>query len=229
MRSRAVDRGSEVSAQCTFTAFCRFLASCHQSLTSLLYLQGLSLSLFVLFGIMAPRSKDPTNAQLSSRLRYDQGEAPAFLTRMRAQVSGHGSRDEDEPSYDNYEDYADFQGRRRDDDGDDDEDNGGEGGRGGGRVPIPRRPPVPSRPGGSGSDNEGGGAREDGKGELDEEDADDEAPQVVVLKQGKHLSEREVDNEKRKGASSPCMSYNHVVRPNSTWTLSFSEGLVSIT
>ena len=35
-----------------------------------------------------------------------------------------------------------------------------------------------------------------GKGD---EDGDDEAPQVVVLKQGKHLSEREAENERRRG------------------------------
>lgn len=56
---------------------------------------------------------------------------------------------------------------------------------GSGRVPIPRRPAIPERP-----DEDPGSA---------EEDVDDEAPQVVVLKQGKHLSEREAQNEKRKG------------------------------
>jgi hypothetical protein len=56
---------------------------------------------------------------------------------------------------------------------------------GSGRPPIPRRPAIPERP----ADNPGSG----------DEDAGDEAPQVVVLKEGKHLSEREVQNEKRKG------------------------------
>jgi uncharacterized protein DUF4604 len=56
---------------------------------------------------------------------------------------------------------------------------------GSGRPPIPRRPPIPERP-----------ASDPGSGE---EDRDDEAPQVVVLKEGKHLSAREVENEKRKG------------------------------
>jgi hypothetical protein len=55
---------------------------------------------------------------------------------------------------------------------------------GSGRPPIPRRPAIPERP----ADNPGSG----------DEDAGDEAPQVVVLKEGKHLSEREVQNEKRK-------------------------------
>jgi hypothetical protein len=56
---------------------------------------------------------------------------------------------------------------------------------GSGRPPIPRRPPIPERPAGD-------------PGSEDEE-RDDEAPQVVVLKEGKHLSTREVENEKRKG------------------------------
>jgi hypothetical protein len=56
---------------------------------------------------------------------------------------------------------------------------------GSGRPPIPRRPPIPERP-----------ASDPGSGD---EDRDDEAPQVVVLKEGKHLSAREVENEKRKG------------------------------
>lgn len=60
---------------------------------------------------------------------------------------------------------------------------------GSGRPPIPRRPPIPERP-----------ASDPGSGD---EDRDDEAPQVVVLKEGKHLSAREVENEKRKGKGLP--------------------------
>ena len=56
---------------------------------------------------------------------------------------------------------------------------------GSGRPPIPKRPPIPERP-----DDELGSA---------EEDNGDDAPQIVVLREGKHLSEREVENEKRKG------------------------------
>jgi hypothetical protein len=56
---------------------------------------------------------------------------------------------------------------------------------GSGRPPIPRRPPIPERP-----------ASDPGSGD---DDRDDEAPQVVVLKEGKHLTAREVENEKRKG------------------------------
>jgi Domain of unknown function (DUF4604) len=56
---------------------------------------------------------------------------------------------------------------------------------GSGRPPIPRRPPIPERP-----------ASDPGS---EDEDRDDEAPQVVVLKEGKHLSVQEVENERRKG------------------------------
>lgn len=54
-----------------------------------------------------------------------------------------------------------------------------------GRPAIPRRPTPPSRP-------------EDDPGSADE-DFDDEKPQVVVLKEGKHLSAEAAENEWRKG------------------------------
>jgi hypothetical protein len=56
-----------------------------------------------------------------------------------------------------------------------------------GRPPIPCQPPIPERP----ADDPG----------SEGEDGDDEAPQVVALKEGKHLSAWEVENEKRKGES----------------------------
>lgn len=56
---------------------------------------------------------------------------------------------------------------------------------GSGRPPIPKRPAIPERP----EDDPGSGEEDDG----------DETPQIVVLKEGKHLTEREVENEKRKG------------------------------
>lgn len=56
---------------------------------------------------------------------------------------------------------------------------------GSGRPPIPRRPAIPERP-----DDDPGSADEDGG---------DEKPQVVVLKEGKHLTEREAENIKRTG------------------------------
>lgn len=56
---------------------------------------------------------------------------------------------------------------------------------GSGRPPIPRRPAIPERP-----DNDPGSA---------DEDDGDEKPQVVVLREGKHLTEREAENVRRKG------------------------------
>lgn len=54
-----------------------------------------------------------------------------------------------------------------------------------GRPPIPRRPTPPERP--------------DGNAGSADEGSEDEKPQIVVLKEGKHMSELEVENEKRKG------------------------------
>lgn len=50
-----------------------------------------------------------------------------------------------------------------------------------------RRPPVTETP------------KNDDPHHSDEEDKEDEKPVIVVVKEGKHLSEREVENEKRKG------------------------------
>ncbi|KAG2337450.1 hypothetical protein BDR05DRAFT_970223 [Suillus weaverae] len=60
---------------------------------------------------------------------------------------------------------------------------------GSGRPPIPVRPAIPERP-------------DDDPGSVDEDDVD-ERPQVVVLKEGKHLTEREAQNEKRKEKGLP--------------------------
>ena len=65
-----------------------------------------------------------------------------------------------------------------DDDGEDAEDDGS------GRPPLPKRPPIPERP--------------EGDPNSADEDEGDEKPQVVVLKEGKHLSERDAENERRK-------------------------------
>ncbi|EIW57735.1 uncharacterized protein TRAVEDRAFT_48769 [Trametes versicolor FP-101664 SS1] len=70
-------------------------------------------------------------------------------------------------------------GGRHDEDEDDEFEYDGSG-----RPPIPRRPAIPERP-----DDEAGSA---------DEEEDEERPQVIVLREGKHLTEREVENEKRK-------------------------------
>ncbi|TCD64050.1 hypothetical protein EIP91_004599 [Steccherinum ochraceum] len=109
--------------------------------------------------------KEPTRAQLSSRLAYS-AQTPAFLLKLQRKVGGHQD-DEDEPQYE-------------DDEFEDD---------GSGRPPIPRRPAIPTRP-------------DDDPGSADEDDGD-EAPQIVVVREGKHLSGREVENEKRKAKGLP--------------------------
>ncbi|KAF8839505.1 hypothetical protein BDN67DRAFT_969894 [Paxillus ammoniavirescens] len=60
---------------------------------------------------------------------------------------------------------------------------------GSGRPPIPVRPAIPERP-------------SDDPGSADEDD-EDEKPQVVVLRAGKHLTEREAENERRKEKGLP--------------------------
>lgn len=104
---------------------------------------------------MAP--KEPTRAQLSSRLSYSQN-TPSFLLKLQNRIAGIPDEDDDE-----------------------DEDEYDESGR----PPIPRRPAIPERP-------------EDDPGSADEDNGD-EKPQVVVLKEGKHLTEREAENIRRKG------------------------------
>lgn len=105
---------------------------------------------------MAP--KEPSRAQLSSRLSYSQN-TPAFLRKFSNRVAGVPDEDEDEDDEFEYD--------------------------GSGRPPIPKRPAIPERP-------------SDQAGSADEDDGD-ERPQVVVLKEGKHLSQREAENERRKG------------------------------
>ncbi|KAL0945434.1 hypothetical protein HGRIS_000924 [Hohenbuehelia grisea] len=124
---------------------------------------------------MAP--KEPTRAQLSSRLSYSQN-TPAFLRKLQNRVAGRPDGyddDNEEPQVANADDF----------------DEGGldEFGR-------ERRPPIPQRPPGDrGSGDEGA------KGS--DEDFDDEKPQVVVLKQGKHLTEREAENIRRREKGLP--------------------------
>lgn len=120
---------------------------------------------------MAP--KEPTRAQLSSRLSYSQ-HTPSFLRRLQNQVGGHrgGHADDDEECANDdadreFEDYD----------------------HGSGRPPIPRRPEIPERP-----PEDPGSAGEDDE---------DEKPQVVVLKEGKHLNEREAENIRRKAKGLP--------------------------
>ena len=116
-------------------------------------------------------SREPTKHQLSARLSYQQ-VTPVFLRKLH-KTYGSGRRGDDD-----------------DDENEEDEPTHGDGefeDDGSGRPPIPVRPSIPERP----KDDPGSEGEDDG----------DEKPQVVVLKEGKHLTEREVQNEKRKGAS----------------------------
>ncbi|KAJ7582709.1 hypothetical protein C8J56DRAFT_955539 [Mycena floridula] len=67
------------------------------------------------------------------------------------------------------------------------------------RQRIPERPAIPQRP-------------DDDPGSADEEEGD-EKPQVVVLRQGKHLTEREAENARRAGQSYP-VAINYTVNLN---------------
>lgn len=109
--------------------------------------------------------------QLSSRLIY-QAHVPAFLQKLQNRMAGvlDSPSGEDEPQYEDDEfEYV-----------------------GDGRPPIPRRPPIPkgpiSQPGSS-----------DERRDDDSDEEGDEKPQIIVLREGKHLSEREVKDIKRKG------------------------------
>lgn len=117
---------------------------------------------------MAP--KDPTRAQLSSRLSYSQ-HTPAFLRRLQNKYSGNHAYDDEEEE----DEQGQYGGNPEFEDLD----------HGSGRPPIPRRPAIPERPPGD-------------PGSADEDD-EDEKPQVVIVKEGKHLTEREAENIRRKG------------------------------
>ncbi|CAE6466065.1 unnamed protein product [Rhizoctonia solani] len=146
---------------------------------------------------MPPRSKGPTPHQISSRLQYSQS-APAFLRQLQAQVGGQLSSqrnarggDDDEPEIANTPpDEED--GNVYNPDWDKDASSSG-------RPPVPSRPPIPTRPGESSKPNGG----RNGTPSEDEEDSGDEKPQIVVLKEGKHLSAKEVKREKRRAQGLP--------------------------
>jgi hypothetical protein len=151
--------------------------------------------------VMSKRARSPTRAQLSSKLAYEK-KVPAFLRKLQNQYGGGGGYrdddDEDGPSYDH--DEGGYE---------DDREGGAEGGLDefGREIRRPepeldefgrevRRPPIPTRPPGN-----PGNADEN----EEDEDFEDERPQVVVLKEGKHLTEREAENMRRKGSCYVCL------------------------
>jgi hypothetical protein len=128
---------------------------------------------------MAP--KELTKHQISSRLAYEE-KTPAFLLKFQNRIAGVHESDDEVDDFDEFEP------------GDS------------GRPPVPRRPPIPRRPKDDPGSADEADKNKDSSGELDEEDADDERPQVVVIREGKHLSEREVDEERRRGMYVPSAS-----------------------
>jgi hypothetical protein len=140
-----------------------------------------------------PPKKELSKHQLSHRLQF-QSHTPNFLRAFQAKVSGFrtggpGDDDEDGPQYANGDEF------------------GAEGGEDEFGRTIRRGPAVDefgrevqretsAEP--KGGSNVKGGMR--GRGEEEEEG--EEMPQVVVLREGKHLSAREAENERRKGTFS---------------------------
>ncbi|KDQ57229.1 hypothetical protein JAAARDRAFT_194387 [Jaapia argillacea MUCL 33604] len=137
--------------------------------------------------------KDLTNAQLSSRLAYT-AKTPAFLLKFQRRVAGEPESDEEEQD-EEFEYVND----------------------GSGRPPIPRRPPIPQRP-----KDQPGSAEEAERGDVDDDEKDEEAPQVVVLREGKHLSAWEAENEKRKAKGLPPLPDPSL--PNPSLEASVSQG-----
>ncbi|GAA5982609.1 hypothetical protein JCM5350_002118 [Sporobolomyces pararoseus] len=98
--------------------------------------------------------------------------------------------------------------------------------QGGSSKPKPQfdsngRPTIPTRPG-EGSD----GAEDDEEEEQDEWDlgGGDEAPTVVVLKEGKHLDKEEVDRLRAQGSSITESTIADIDSTKSKGSLSFSSG-----
>jgi len=123
--------------------------------------------------------KEPTKHQLSNRLQF-QSRTPNFLRAFQAQVSGfRDERDEDEPSYENGEEYG--VGTGLDEFGREKRAAVDEFGR---EIRVEEN-----------SEREHGSKR---RTNDNDDDDDEEKPVVVVLKEGKHLTEREAENERRK-------------------------------
>jgi len=118
---------------------------------------------------MAPGGNKGPSRAQLNKLTY-QSQTPSFLQKFQNRMRGVDD-DEDEAQYVSGEEDEQW------------EDDGS------GRPPIPRRPreraPIPERPDGD-------------AGSADEEDGD-ELPQVVVLREGKHLTAWEAENVRRAG------------------------------
>lgn len=131
----------------------------------------------------------PSKGQFSRGLQYQETHVPKFLQQLRQQVNGGAS------------------GHRRTDDDDEDSPNvvsrrSASPPSRGGREAIPERPREGKWAVGS-DDEEDGKKRRTRNGAEEEEDewtqrygGGDDAPQIVVLNEGKHLSAEEVRRAK---------------------------------
>ncbi|KAF9048509.1 hypothetical protein BJ165DRAFT_1525956 [Panaeolus papilionaceus] len=143
---------------------------------------------------MAP--KEPTRAQLSSKLSY-QSQTPAFLLKLQNRMNGKPDYDDDDDENPTYVDEEfEYVGN--------------------GRAPIPKRPPIPQRP-----------KDDDRASDKDDDDFEDERPQVVVLKEGKHLTAREAENMKRKEKGLPPLPDDAPVEETEDSSSKAGEALAS--
>lgn len=127
------------------------------------------------------RQRDPTKHQLSARLAYN-SNTPAFLQRMQKQIGRQTGRR-----------IGSFDPNNDEDDSADEEAP---------QVEFEQldadRPAIPVRPRSPKQERVAKGKQVDA-GPSDDEEPEDELPQVVVLREGKHLSKEEAENEKRRG------------------------------
>ena len=130
-------------------------------------------------------SKEPTKHQLSARLQF-QSHTPAFLRDFQNRISGRrDDEDEDAPQIE-----REYDGSGR---GEDDVDEFGR------SLDRPRLDEYGREVRRDGSaERETKAKREEMKKRKMELEEEDEKPVVVVLKEGKHLTEFEAENEKRK-------------------------------
>ncbi|PVF94084.1 hypothetical protein CPB86DRAFT_741175 [Serendipita vermifera] len=121
--------------------------------------------------------------QLSSRLQF-QSQTPSFLKAFKAKVSGGRVDDDDEgPQYANGDEYGLDDGEELDEFG---------------RAKRREEPMVDEFGREIRRDVEDDRGKKGGRHGADSEEDEDEKPTVVVLKEGKHLTERQAENERRK-------------------------------
>jgi hypothetical protein len=130
--------------------------------------------------------KEPTKHQLSARLQF-QSQTPAFLRAFQNRISGR--RDDEDEDAPQIEGEYDDSGRGQEDDVD-------EFGR---SVDRPRLDEFGREVRRAGSAEREMNAKREAIRKREMEEEEDEKPLVVVLKEGKHLTEFEAENERRKG------------------------------